>query len=182
MDKTFLVAVGKVVKAHGVRGALKVRPYGETLGEMGAGEKLFSIEGGAQRQWTLVSLGPKAAASRAGAWIETQKRALIAQFEEIETREQAQALTGKDLFIDRDRLPGLPSGEYYHFQLIGLSVETKEGKPLGTLRAILETASNDVYVVETGGKELLIPAIEEVVSEVDLLKGKLIVDLPEGME
>ncbi len=71
--------------------------------------------------------------------LRAQKRVWIAQFEEIESMDQAQALTGKDLFIDKDRLPGLPSGEYYHFQLIGLSVETKEGKPLGTLSAILET-------------------------------------------
>jgi 16S rRNA processing protein RimM len=95
---------------------------------------------------------------------------------------QAQALTGKDLFIDKDRLPRLPPGEYYHFQLIGLSVETKEGKPLGTLRAVFETGGHDVYVVEKGGKELLIPAIEQVIGEVDLLNGKLVVDLPEGLQ
>ena len=170
MDKTFLVAVGKVVKAHGVRGALKVLTYGETLAGMSAGEKLFSFEGETQRQLTLADLRP-----------EKQRRFWIVQFEEIESREQAEALTGKDLFINQDRLPGLPSGEYYHFQLIGLSVETKEGESLGTLKAVLETGSNDVYVVESGGKELLIPAIEEVVCEVDLLNGKLIVDLPEGL-
>ena len=169
MDKAFLVAVGKVVKAHGVRGALKLLAYGETLGEMEAGEKLVSIEGGAKRQLTLLSL-------------RAQKRAWIAQFEEICTREQAEALTGNDIFVDKDRLPGLPSGEYYHFQLIGLSVETKQGKGLGTLRAVLQTGSNDVYVVENEGKELLVPAIEEVISEVDLLNGKLIVDLPEGLQ
>ena len=169
MDKSSLVAVGKVVRTHGIRGALKVVPYGETLGEMEAGEKLFSIEDSGQRQLTLVSLN-------------SQKRVLIVQFEEIDGMDQAQALTGKDLFIDKDRLPRLPSGEYYHFQLIGLSVETREGKPLGTLSTVLETGGNDVYVVEMGGKELLIPAIEEVIGEVDLLNGKLIVDLPEGIQ
>jgi 16S rRNA processing protein RimM len=169
MDKSSLVAVGKVVRTHGIRGALKVLPYGETLGEMEAGEKLFSIEGRGQRQLTLVSLN-------------SQKRVLIVEFEEIGGMDQAQALTGKDLFIDRDRLPRLPSGEYYHFQLIGLSVDPREGKPLGTLSTVLETGGNDVYVVEMGGKELLIPAIEEVIGEVDLLNGKLIVDLPEGLQ
>jgi 16S rRNA processing protein RimM len=169
MDKSSLVAVGKVVRTHGIRGALKVLPYGETLGEMEAGEKLFSNEGRGQRELTLVSLN-------------SQKRVLIVQFEEIGGMDQAQALTGKDLFIDKDRLPRLPSGEYYHFQLIGLSVETKDGKPLGTLSTVLETGGNDVYVVEMGGKELLIPAIEEVIGEVDLLNGKLIVDLPEGLQ
>ena len=81
-----------------------------------------------------------------------------------------------------DRLPPLSEGEYYHFQLIGLSVETKEGEPLGTLSAIFETPGNDVYVVESGEKELLIPAVEDVICEVDLQSRKLIVDLPEGLQ
>ncbi len=127
------------------------------------------MEGGVQRQLTLVSL-------------RAQKRVWIAQFEEIENIDQAQALTGKEVFIDKDRLPLLPEGEYYHFQLIGLSVETKEGEPLGTLSAIFETPGNDVYVVESGEKELLIPAVEDVICEVDLQSRKLIVDLPEGLQ
>ncbi len=164
-----MVPVGRVVRTHGVRGALKVLPYGETLGDIGAGENLFSMEGGVQRQLTLVSL-------------RAQKRVWIAQFEEIENIDQAQALAGKEIFIDKDRLPLLPDGEYYHFQLIGLSVETKEGKLLGILNAIVETPGNDVYVVENGEQELLIPAIEDVIREVDLNSRKLIVDLPEGLQ
>ena len=58
----------------------------------------------------------------------------------------------------------------------------KEGKPLGTLSAVFETPGNDVYVVESGEKELLIPAIEDVICEVDLRSRKLIVDLPEGLQ
>jgi 16S rRNA processing protein RimM len=169
MDESSLIPVGKVVKTHGVRGALKVRPYGETLGEMEAGEKLVFIENGVQLQLTLVSL-------------RAQKLGWIAQFEEVENFDRAEALTGKEILIHKDRLPALPEGEYYHFQLIGLSVETKEGEPLGTLSAIFETAGNDVYVVESGGKELLIPAIEDVICEVDLRSRKLIVDLPEGLQ
>lgn len=143
--------------------------YGDTLVEMEAGEKLFAIEAAAPVQLTLSSLRP-------------QKKFWIAQFEEIESREQAEALAGNDIFIDKDRLPGLPAGEYYHFQLIGLAVVTEEGKPLGMLKAVLETGSNDVYVVESEGEELLIPAIEEVIVEVDLPNGKLVVDLPEGLQ
>ena len=169
MDEAFLVAVGKVIKAHGVRGALKVLPYGDTLSGMEAGEKLFSILNGEQGELTLASL-------------QSQRRVWIARFEEIANREQAEALTGKEIFIDRDRLPKLESGEYYHFQLIGLLVVTKEGRRLGILRAVLETGGNDVYVVEDDGKELLVPAIEDVIAKVDLQSGKIVVDLPEGLE
>jgi 16S rRNA processing protein RimM len=177
VDKAFLVAVGKVLRAHGIRGALKLLPYGETLGEMKAGETLISCEGDAQRQLTIKNFQSRAAAHPYGRGGEA-----IVWFEEIGSREQAEELKGKDLFIYKDRLPELPSGEYYHFQLIGLQVETKDGKPLGTLSAVLQTGSNDVYTVESGGKELLIPAIEDVVIEVDLSNGKLIVDLPEGLQ
>ena len=169
MDKSLLVAIGKVTKPHGVRGAVKVFPYGETFGEVEVGERLFFIEGGTQRHLTLAGLG-------------AQNRVWIAQFEEICSREQAEALGGTELFIESERLPVLPEGEYYHFQLVGLSVETRQGRVLGTLGSVLETGSNDVYVVEGGGREVLIPAIEGVVIEVDLENGKVIVDLPEGLD
>ncbi len=169
MGKSSLVPVGKVVKTHGVRGAVKIFPYGETLGEMEAGEKLILVEGKEQRELTLSGL-------------RTQQRSWIGQFEEIGSVEQAQILKDKELFVDKDRLPRLPEGEYYHFQLIGLRVETKDGKPLGTLSSIIGTGSNDVYVVESEGNELLVPAIEDVISEVDLPGGRLIVDLPEGLQ
>jgi 16S rRNA processing protein RimM len=96
--------------------------------------------------------------------------------------DQAQTLSGKDVSVQRDRLPELPEDEYYHFELIGLSVETTEGRHLGLLRAILETGSNDVYVVDCEGKELLIPAVEDVVCEIDLQNKRMVVDLPEGLE
>ncbi len=169
MEKSLLVAIGKVTKAHGIQGAVKIFPYGQTFEEMEAGEKLFSIESGAQRELTLAD-------------IRAQNRLLIVEFEEICSREQAEALAGNEIFVDNERLPVLPEGEYYHFQLIGLSVETRQGRPLGTLKAVIETGSNDVYVVEAGGKEVLIPAIEEVVQEVDLPNGKIIVELPEGLD
>lgn len=169
MNESLLVPIGKVARAHGIRGALKVFAYGETLDRMQVGERLFAKESGAPRQLTLASL-------------RAQNRVWIVEFEEIESRDQAEALTGREIFVESERLPDLPEGEFYQFQLIGLSVETREGRPLGAVSAILETGSNDVYVVEGDGREVLIPAIEEVVLEVDLRNGKIVVDLPEGLE
>lgn len=171
MKKSCLVPVGRVVKPHGVRGAVKIFPYGETLGQLSAGDKLISVasDGAAEREITLLGLGG-------------QKRSYIGTFEEIRDLEQAREMAGKELLIPEDRLPALPEGEYYHFQLIGLRVETRAGEELGSIRSILETGSNDVYVVEKEGKEILIPAIEDVIVEVDLEAKKVIVDLPEGLE
>ncbi len=171
MDNSSLVPIGKVGKTHGVRGAVKVHPYGETLEELEVGEKLTAIssDGRVSLELTLTGSRP-------------QQRVWICEFDEINDMAQAQALTGSELFVPRDRLRPLPEGEYYHFQLIGLTVETPEGESLGVLRAILETGSNDVYVVDCDGRELLLPAIEDVVREVDLPNRKIVVVIPEGIE
>lgn len=171
MEKSSLVPIGRVARTHGVRGAVQIYPYGETLGVLKAGEKLFvlSSENAVERELTLVGLN-------------AHKRGWIGQFEEVGDMDSALGLAGKELSVTRDRLPSLPEGEYYHFELLGLSVETRDGRYLGVLQSILETTSNDVYVVSDGEKELLLPAIEDVVCEVDLENRKLIVDPPEGLE
>ncbi len=171
MEEPRLIPVGRVVKTHGVRGALKVYPYGETLGVLEAGEKLWLLDAGgkAQRQITLANI-------REGG------KAMIALFEEISEMDQARDLAGKELFVTEDRLAPLSEGEYYHYQLIGLSVQTRDGRDLGTVRAILETGSNDVYVVQGGEKEILVPALEDVICEIDIEARKITVDLPEGLE
>lgn len=171
MKESCLIPVGRVVKPHGVRGAVKLFPYGETLGQLRPGDKLVSVapDGAREREFTIAGL-------------RGQKRGLIGEFDELADIDQARELAGKELFIPEDRLPDLPEGEYYHYQLIGLGVETGDGRDLGTIRAILETGSNDVYVVEKDKKEILVPAIEDVVLAIDLEAGKMTVNLPEGLE
>jgi 16S rRNA processing protein RimM len=76
-------------------------------------------------------------------------------------------------------LPPTDPNEFYWYQLIGLEVVNSEGERLGILEEIIETGSNDVYVVRRGEEEILIPAIEDVVREVDLQRRLMTVDLPE---
>jgi 16S rRNA processing protein RimM len=84
------------------------------------------------------------------------------------------------LYVPVSELPKLPEGEYYHHQLLGLSVVDEAGQELGRLDQILETGANDIYVVKTPeNKELLLPAIEEVVLEINLEKGQILVRLME---
>ena len=82
---------------------------------------------------------------------------------------------GRLVRIDRAAAPELPEGEYYHYELIGLDVVDTEGRPLGRLAEIIETGANDVYVVIGPEGELLFPAIEEVVLEVDPAAGRMVV-------
>jgi 16S rRNA processing protein RimM len=78
-------------------------------------------------------------------------------------------------------LPELAEGEFYWCDLLGLKVVTDLGEFLGTLTDIIATGSNDVYVVKNDSREYLIPALADVVLEVDLDEGKMVVSPPEGL-
>jgi 16S rRNA processing protein RimM len=86
------------------------------------------------------------------------------------------------MYVDSDHLPVLEAGTYYQFQLIGMTVRTEEGTELGRIANILETGARDVYVVSGRRGEILLPAIEEVVREVDLAAGVMTVRLLPGLE
>lgn len=170
MSEPQLIPVGKITRAHGIRGAVKIYPYGESLAIQNAGIKLRlnKLSGLVHSELTVRR-------------IRDQGRLLVAEFEELGSIDDAQQFVGQEVFLSEEQLPPIAEGEYYYYQLIGLSVETKEGKQIGTLRAILETGGNDVYSVEHEGKEVLIPAIEEVICEIDLEQGRIVVELPEGL-
>jgi 16S rRNA processing protein RimM len=94
----------------------------------------------------------------------------------------ARRLSGEWVLAAEDAAPQLPSGEYYHYQLVGLAVVTEYGENLGHVREILETGSNDVYVVASDtGDEVLLPAIEQVVKRIDLASREIVVHLIDGL-
>jgi 16S rRNA processing protein RimM len=99
-----------------------------------------------------------------------------------DTPEEAAKLRGQVVQISIDDAAPLPPGQYYHHQVIGLHAMTTEGEDLGAVEEILETGSNDVYVVRRpDGGELLLPAIKDVVQEIDLERGRLVVQLIPGL-
>jgi len=103
-------------------------------------------------------------------------------FEEYSTPETVGELRNQLLFVRTDDRPPLPSGEYYHHELIGLQVLDEEGKAIGILSEIMVTGANDVYVVQPeSGAEILIPAIEETIREIDLIAGEMRVHLLPGL-
>ena len=86
----------------------------------------------------------------------------------------------QELFITEDALMPLPDGQYYIHQIIGLEVVDESGAVQGTVGDVLQTGSNDVYVVKTSdGKEILLPAIDTVVKRIDVPAGRMVVVLPE---
>lgn len=168
--KSQMIPVGKITRTHGVRGAVKVHPYGETLATMVRGETLFlgADAQGKAGELTIESLAP-------------QGNLFIVRFSQVTAMEAAQNIAGREVLLPEESLPPASEGEYYHYQLIGLVVETRDGKRVGVLRGIIETPANDVYAVDCEGREILIPAVDEVVWEVDLEGGRMVIDPPEGL-
>ncbi|GAB4494269.1 MAG: ribosome maturation factor RimM [Anaerolineales bacterium] len=107
---------------------------------------------------------------------------IIFGFEGISTPEQAAKHTGKTVFVLAEDRPPLPEGEYYHHQIIGLDVFDEAGASLGVVCEILETGANDVYVVKNpAGRELLLPALKQVVLGIDLERNLMKVHLLPGL-
>lgn len=106
---------------------------------------------------------------------------VLLQLEGVSTPEAAQRLTGQLVTIPATAVPDLPEGEYFHFQVLGLRVRTGAGEELGVVTDILQTGSNDVYVVSSESGEILIPAIADVIQQVNLVDGTMVVKLMEGL-
>jgi 16S rRNA processing protein RimM len=167
------VLIGKISAAHGIKGAVRIESYADSLDLFASGTKLWVQPQGAT------------AVAHTIAWVQAHGRKVRMAFEKVEDRSAAETLIGAALYIDRARLPDLEEDTYYWFELIGLSVLAVDGESLGEIEAVLPTGSNDVYVVKdhsrTPARELLIPALASVVQEVDLTAGIMHVDLPEGL-
>jgi len=164
-----LVPLGRVVGVHGLKGMLRVGLSGHpgdldpetftALGEILVGGKRFVV--------TKASRG---------------RKHVLLGLEGVETREQAEALVGREVQGEAGRFPALPSGEFYWFQVLGLPViHAGNGAVLGHLAEIWPTGAHDVYVVRQGNREVLLPAVEEVIQEIDLQAGCLKVWPPEGL-
>lgn len=164
------VAIGKIIGAHGVRGACRVYSYADTPAIFSAEHRFYfqdSDRGMVAATIVEVRHGPQR---------------LLLKFQGIDDRNAAQNLAGTELWIRKNTLPEPEEGTYYWFELIGLTVISPRGEALGTLEQILPTGSNDVYVVRNpAGGETLVPALETVIVEVDLEENRMIVDLPDGL-
>lgn len=106
----------------------------------------------------------------------------VLKLEGIDSRNDAEALRGLILHVEGTDLHPLEPRQYYRFQMLGLQVYTVGGQLLGEISDVLETGSNDVYVVTGPGGEVLVPATSEVVLEVDLEEGRVVADLPPTTE
>ncbi len=159
------VNVGWVLGSHGTSGEIRVKSYTDVPTRFDPGQDLY------------IGLVPYRITDSSSA----KKDQVVLKLEGIEAPAAAEGLSGQWLTTPAQNSPQLSAGEFFHFQLLGLQARTEEGEELGTLREILQTGSNDVYRVEKDGRELLLPAISQVILRVDLSAGVIVVKLLEGM-
>jgi 16S rRNA processing protein RimM len=165
-----LVLIGQIVGVQGIKGNCKIRSYAESLAVFQPDGVVFiATSNGKQKPYEIN-------------WVKPHAKAALISFKSVDTRDKAEALIGSDLFIEKRRLPDPQEGSYYWFDLIGLDVFDVDQKYLGRLDSIIQTGSNDVYVVEKDGAEILIPALKKVVQKIDLSQNCMLVDLPEGLD
>ena len=160
------VVVGRVIRSHGLDGSLRIQLLSDNPARFQAGGAL-TVTG---RTHTVASCHHLPGG-----------HALL-RLEGLNDPYAARRLSGEWLIAPTESEPQLPEGEYYHYQLVGLTVITDQGENLGTIQEVLETGSNDVYVVKSeSGGEILLPAISQVVRRIDLASGKMLVHLIGGL-
>ncbi len=171
MGKNALLLIGKIVGVHGLKGNIKVYSYAE------------SISVYVPNTCILVKSADDTEKRYKINWVKHHGRLVLLSLTGIENRNDAESLTGSSLFIKKEILPESVDDSYYWFDIIGLSVFTEDNKYIGNVESIFPTSANDVYTVKCPGKdnELLLPALESVILEIDLKNKRMTVALPEGL-
>ena len=114
-------------------------------------------------------------------WAQSYRNIVRLKLAGCDDRNAAEALRGQLLQVAVADAPAPGEGEFYYYQLMGLQVWTEEGEHLGEVGEILRTGGNEVLIVEGSGGEVLLPMIEDVVRQVDLTAGRIMVHLLEGL-
>ena len=161
------LAVGKFSRTHGVRGDIILSLLTDFPERLRSGK--------------LIYVGEEHKALRIRRRRE-HTYGLILGFNEYKDPQCVSELKSQIAYVRADELPELEEGEYYHHQLLGIRVETDSGETLGRLKQIIDNPANDIYVVQPdNGPEILLPATEEVILEIDLDRQVMRVHLLPGL-
>ncbi len=162
------IVIGQILAPFGVRGAVKVEVMTDFPDRFSDLETVYLGDGHQPH-----------AVRRAE--VRTDGRHAILQFEGCDTPEDAARLRKQLVSVPAEDAVPLEDGQYYVYQIMGLTVQTDAGETLGVVADVLFTGGNDVYVVKRDGREVLIPVLEDVILNVDLPARTMIVHLPPGL-
>jgi 16S rRNA processing protein RimM len=164
------VAIGEITRAHGLRGEVRVTPLTDDP------ERFAGLE--------ACVLWDAARDERETRRIATARRhgdAVVLRLHGCATADDAARLAGRFLAVRREEVRTPPEGRFYPWQLTGCVVMTEDGRKVGEVAGIEHTPAQDLWVVADGGAERLIPAVPEIVREVDLAARRVVIRPPEGL-
>ena len=166
---TNYLEIGQIVNTFGIKGMVKVKPFTDNIERFSNLEKIYIKNKSGQTEYKIQE-------------VKYHKNMVLIKFEGIENPEQADLLRNSYLIVDRETEEPLEAGRYYIVDMIGLDVFTDDNEYLGKLEDIYNTGSNDIYVVKNElGKQVLLPAIEDVIKNIDMDNKKVIVHLIPGL-
>lgn len=161
-----LVPIGRISRAHGLRGEVLLKTFSYPSPTVEKAEILY-LPGPRPLPLKIVSR-------------RIVPHGYLIFFEGVDSRERAEKLRGQQLSCHPEDMPGLEDGEYYSYQLIGLRVCTSE-EEIGVIREVISPAGQDLLVVQGGEREYLIPAVPEIIVDIDLDDGIVSIDPPQGL-
>ena len=165
------LVIGEILRPHGVRGELRMRVHSRHPQALKQLDYIYLADKRSSALRQRVELRR----------LRFNKAYALLTLAGCNSREQAEALRGKLVYCDLEQLPPLNDGEYFLFQLIGLQIVT-DGTAIGRIREVLETGANDVYIVDSAAHgELLIPAHDETIEQIDFENGVICMSLPAGL-
>jgi 16S rRNA processing protein RimM len=164
-----MALVGRIARAHGIRGQVIVNPETDFPEErFRPGTELFIERGGTVEALTVVSA-------------RFHRDRPVIGIAGIETMNDAEMLAGQELRVPRERLAALPIDTFYRHDLIGCQVDTRDGRTIGIVRDVEGTLTGSRLVVDGANGEVLIPLVAPICTEVDPAAKRIVIDPPEGL-
>jgi 16S rRNA processing protein RimM len=163
------IVVGRIVKPHGTTGEVVVEVLSDAPDRFAAGARLEAGDPGGERSLLTVRKARR------------DRGLLLVTFRQVPDRGAAERVRGALLSIPGDEVAAPAEGTYYEWQIRGLEVVDEEGEILGTLDRVIERAGNDVWVIDTGDGEAMVPAVEEFIRSVDLESGRIVIRVIPGL-
>lgn len=161
--------IGQIVNHFGIKGMVKVNPFTDDISQFEEMETILVDKKGSLQEMQIEE-------------VKYSKNQVLLKLKGIETVEEAEKYRNCYLKLPREKARKLPKNTYFIADLIGLEVYTEEGNLLGKVDDIYNTGASDIYVIKDElGKQILLPAIKDVIKQVDLEQEKIVVHLLEGL-
>ena len=163
------IIIGKIVSTQGNKGEVKVVPLTDSIDRF---KRLTDVFIGGKNDRRLFKIDN----------LRIDRNVVILKLKEVESIEKAKMIVGSFLEVKKCDTIRLPKDSYFIFDIVGLKVYTDENELLGKVEDVINTGSNDVYIVKNKDrKEILIPAIREVVKNIDLKRKRIIINVIDGL-